>query len=60
NLSTAPALYLFGDSLLDGGNNNHLPTIAKVNYPPYGNNFPQGITGRFTNGKTIGDFVVYI
>ncbi|KAK6928037.1 GDSL lipase/esterase, partial [Dillenia turbinata] len=56
-LSSAPALYLFGDSLLDGGNNNHLPTIARVNYLPYGNNFPQGSTGRFTNGKTVGDFI---
>ncbi|KAK6919743.1 GDSL lipase/esterase [Dillenia turbinata] len=57
DLSTAPALYLFGDSLLDGGNNNYLPTVARVNYPPYGTHFPQGSTGRFTNGKTVGDFI---
>ncbi|WRX20009.1 GDSL lipase/esterase - like 10 [Theobroma cacao] len=31
----APALYVFGDSLFDSGNNNHLPTLAKANYPPY-------------------------
>ncbi|XP_031282242.1 GDSL esterase/lipase 7-like [Pistacia vera] len=53
----APALYVFGDSLLDSGNNNILPTIAKVNYLPYGANFPRGHTGRFTNGKTLADFV---
>ncbi|XP_044506789.1 GDSL esterase/lipase 7-like [Mangifera indica] len=53
----APALYVFGDSLLDSGNNNFLPTIAKVNYLPYGANFPQGPTGRFTNGKTVADFI---
>lgn len=53
----APALYVFGDSLLDSGNNNHLPTIARANYLPYGANFPWGNTGRFTDGKTVADFV---
>ncbi|KAJ0043234.1 hypothetical protein Pint_18914 [Pistacia integerrima] len=53
----APALYVFGDSLLDSGNNNLLPTIARANYSPYGANFPTGNTGRFTNGKTLADFV---
>ncbi|XP_020970367.1 GDSL esterase/lipase 7-like [Arachis ipaensis] len=53
----APALYLFGDSLLDSGNNNFLPTIAKANYLPYGSNFAIGPTGRFTNGRTVADFI---
>ncbi|XP_044506790.1 GDSL esterase/lipase 7-like [Mangifera indica] len=53
----APALYVFGDSLLDSGNNNLLPTIARANFLPYGANFPKGNTGRFTNGKTVADFV---
>lgn len=53
-----PALYVFGDSLFDGGNNNWLPTLAKANYPPYGQNFPKGqSTGRFTNGKLVVDFI---
>lgn len=53
-----PALYVFGDSLLDNGNNNLLPTLAKANYFPYGLNFPGGFpTGRFTNGKNLADFV---
>lgn len=57
----APALYVFGDSLLDSGNNNLLPTIARANFLPYGANFPKGNTGRFTNGKTVADFVgIYI
>ncbi|KAK6913414.1 GDSL lipase/esterase [Dillenia turbinata] len=60
DLPAASALYLFGDSLLDAGNNNYLPTIARVNYPPYGIDFPQGSTGRFTNGKTVGDFIDHI
>ncbi|GLT63428.1 hypothetical protein SLA2020_359930 [Shorea laevis] len=53
----APALYVFGDSLFDSGNNNFLPTLAKANYLPYGSNFDKGITGRFTNGRTLPDFV---
>ncbi|KAB1211410.1 GDSL esterase/lipase 7 [Morella rubra] len=53
----APALYVFGDSMFDSGNNNILPTIAKADFPPYGVNFAKGVTGRFTNGKTIADFI---
>ncbi|KAL3813511.1 hypothetical protein ACJIZ3_014779 [Penstemon smallii] len=53
----APALYVFGDSLFDSGNNNLLPTLAKANYAPYGMNFDKGPTGRFTNGKTVVDFI---
>ncbi|RZC47551.1 hypothetical protein C5167_040514 [Papaver somniferum] len=52
----APALYVFGDSLVDSGNNNYLQTLAKANYLPYGVDFPNGPTGRFTNGKTTVDF----
>ncbi|XP_043725904.1 GDSL esterase/lipase 7-like [Telopea speciosissima] len=52
-----PALYIFGDSLVDSGNNNQFPTSAKVNYLPYGIDFPNGPTGRFTNGKTSLDFI---
>ncbi|XP_043725906.1 GDSL esterase/lipase 7-like [Telopea speciosissima] len=53
----APALYIFGDSLTDSGNNNVLNTLAKVNYKPYGIDFPDGPTGRFTNGNTFVDFL---
>ncbi|CAI9752770.1 unnamed protein product [Fraxinus pennsylvanica] len=53
----APALYVFGDSLFDSGNNNLLLTLAKANYPPYGVNFDGGATGRFTDGKTIPDLI---
>ncbi|PIA63298.1 hypothetical protein AQUCO_00200963v1 [Aquilegia coerulea] len=55
--SLAPALYVFGDSLSESGNNNFLPTDAKANYTPYGMDVPSGATGRFTNGKTIIDFI---
>nr|GMD49831.1 GDSL esterase/lipase 7-like [Ipomoea batatas] len=53
----APALYVIGDSLLDSGNNNLLPTFARANFFPYGSVFAAGATGRFTNGKTVADFV---
>ncbi|KAI3764838.1 hypothetical protein L2E82_14855 [Cichorium intybus] len=52
-----PCYFIFGDSLVDSGNNNGLVTAAKANYPPYGIDFPQGVTGRFTNGLTIADII---
>ncbi|KAL8511742.1 hypothetical protein ACS0TY_018250 [Phlomoides rotata] len=53
-----PCMFVFGDSLFDNGNNNNLNTRAKVNYPPYGIDFPGGITtGRFSNGKNAPDFL---
>lgn len=51
------ALYIFGDSDLDNGNNNDKDTLAKANYPPYGIDYPKGTTGRFTNGLTIADYL---
>nr|GLL45918.1 GDSL esterase/lipase At1g29670-like [Ipomoea trifida] len=53
-----PCYFIFGDSLVDNGNNNNLSTKAKANYPPYGIDFPDGPTGRFTNGRNIADFLV--
>ncbi|KAJ0568586.1 putative triacylglycerol lipase [Helianthus annuus] len=55
---SVPAIIAFGDSLLDPGNNNRLMTFTKANFPPYGKDFVGGKpTGRFTNGKTLGDFL---
>ncbi|KAL7231888.1 hypothetical protein ACSBR2_010005 [Camellia fascicularis] len=54
------ASFLFGDSLVDAGNNNYLPTLSKADVPPNGIDFqPSGgnPTGRFTNGRTIGDII---
>ncbi|XP_061988034.1 GDSL esterase/lipase At1g71691-like [Rosa rugosa] len=50
-----PAMFIFGDSLIDNGNNNNLPSFAKANYPPYGIDFNGGPTGRFSNGYTMVD-----
>ncbi|GAV90052.1 Lipase_GDSL domain-containing protein [Cephalotus follicularis] len=54
------ASFIFGDSLVDAGNNNYLQTLSKANIPPNGIDFkPSGgnPTGRYTNGRTIGDIV---
>lgn len=53
----APALYVLGDSLVDNGNNNMLPTLARANYAPYNINFPTQPLGRFTDGRTVADFI---
>ncbi|KAB1214687.1 hypothetical protein CJ030_MR5G022136 [Morella rubra] len=54
------ASFIFGDSLVDAGNNNYLPTLSKANISPNGIDFKASggtPTGRYTNGRTIGDIV---
>ncbi|XP_029127037.1 GDSL esterase/lipase At5g08460 isoform X2 [Cajanus cajan] len=51
------AMFVFGDSLVDNGNNNYLITLAKANFNPYGIDFSEGPTGRFSNGKTVTDIL---
>uniref|UniRef100_M4EGE4 Uncharacterized protein n=2 Tax=Brassica campestris TaxID=3711 RepID=M4EGE4_BRACM len=58
NNTTIPALIVFGDSIMDTGNNNGLHTILKCNFPPYGKDFPGGYaTGRFSDGKVPSDLI---
>ncbi|KAL0856759.1 hypothetical protein Bca101_061913 [Brassica carinata] len=53
-----PALIVFGDSIMDTGNNNNLPTLLKSNFPPYGKDFPGGFaTGRFSDGRVPSDLI---
>lgn len=52
-----PCYFIFGDSLVDCGNNNDLETAAKANYEPYGMDFPTGVNGRFTNGLNVADLI---
>ncbi|CAD6205196.1 unnamed protein product [Miscanthus lutarioriparius] len=53
-----PALFLFGDSIVDTGNNNGIITTIRCNFAPYGQDFPgHNATGRFSNGKVPGDIV---
>ena len=54
------ASFIFGDSLVDAGNNNYLPTLSRANIRPNGIDFKASggnPTGRYTNGRTIGDIV---
>jgi hypothetical protein len=57
----SPALYMFGDSQLDVGNNNYVLTsqlLFKANHPRYGVDYPGGVaTGRFSNGRNLADFI---
>ncbi|KAL9325265.1 hypothetical protein ACSQ67_005910 [Phaseolus vulgaris] len=53
------AMYVFGDSTVDPGNNNFINSPFRSNFPPYGRDFVnQKPTGRFTNGKLGTDFIV--
>ncbi|GJN39388.1 hypothetical protein PR202_gb28502 [Eleusine coracana subsp. coracana] len=52
-------MYVFGDSLMDVGNNNYLPGngVSRANRPYYGKDYPSRIpTGRFSNGYNTADF----
>ncbi|CAD6242470.1 unnamed protein product [Miscanthus lutarioriparius] len=52
-----PALYVFGDSTVDVGNNQYLPGNTALQFP-YGIDFPHSRpTGRFSNGYNVADFV---
>ncbi|EER94970.1 GDSL esterase/lipase At4g16230 [Sorghum bicolor] len=53
-----PANFIFGDSLVDAGNNNYIVSLSKANYPPNGIDFfGHQPTGRYTNGRTIIDIL---
>ncbi|KAE8711622.1 GDSL esterase/lipase [Hibiscus syriacus] len=57
-VEAARAFFVFGDSLVDNGNNNYLATTARADSPPYGIDTPsRRPTGRFSNGKNIPDFI---
>ncbi|CAL9113128.1 GDSL esterase/lipase At2g23540-like [Musa acuminata AAA Group] len=54
------ASFVFGDSLVDAGNNNYLPSLSKADLRPNGIDFAASggqPTGRFTNGRTIADII---
>uniref|UniRef100_A0A5B6YNJ7 Uncharacterized protein n=1 Tax=Davidia involucrata TaxID=16924 RepID=A0A5B6YNJ7_DAVIN len=54
----ARAFFVFGDSLVDNGNNNYLVTYARADAPPYGIDYPtHRPTGRFSNGFNIPDLI---
>nr|AEY85024.1 zinc finger protein [Cajanus cajan] len=54
----ARAFFVFGDSLVDSGNNDYLPTTARADSPPYGTDYPtHRPTGRFSNGYNLPDLI---
>uniref|UniRef100_A0A1J3HXH6 GDSL esterase/lipase n=1 Tax=Noccaea caerulescens TaxID=107243 RepID=A0A1J3HXH6_NOCCA len=57
--TTSLVTYIFGDSLTEVGNNNYMQySLARSDFPWYGIDFSGGkATGRFTNGRTIGDII---
>ncbi|XP_057966224.1 GDSL esterase/lipase At5g33370-like [Malania oleifera] len=57
-VEAARAFFVFGDSLVDSGNNNYLATTARADSPPYGIDYPtHRPTGRFSNGLNIPDII---
>ncbi|XP_055829178.1 GDSL lipase-like isoform X2 [Solanum dulcamara] len=56
---TQAALFVFGDSLFDPGNNNYINTTTEyqANWCPYGESFFNYPTGRFSDGRLIPDFI---
>ncbi|CAK8571682.1 unnamed protein product [Lathyrus sativus] len=56
--ATTRAFFVFGDSLVDNGNNNYLATTARADSPPYGIDYPtHRPTGRFSNGVNLPDLM---
>uniref|UniRef100_A0A0D3APU0 GDSL esterase/lipase n=1 Tax=Brassica oleracea var. oleracea TaxID=109376 RepID=A0A0D3APU0_BRAOL len=53
-----PAIFTFGDSIFDAGNNHfNKNCTAQADFPPYGSSFFHQPTERFTNGRTVADFI---
>ncbi|XP_021294877.1 GDSL esterase/lipase At4g16230-like [Herrania umbratica] len=51
------AIFVFGDSLVEAGNNYYINTIAKPGYPN-GIDFAKGSpSGRYTNARTVADII---
>ena len=53
------AIFIFGDSLFDPGNNNYINTGPgfQANFWPYGESYFNPPSGRFSNGRLISDFI---
>jgi hypothetical protein len=53
------ALFIFGDSFFDAGNNNYINTSTDYQYNvwPYGETFFKYPTGRPSDGRLIPDFI---
>ncbi|MBA0858597.1 hypothetical protein Goshw_028530, partial [Gossypium schwendimanii] len=47
-----PTIFIFGDSIVDVGNNNYINTLAKAMFPNGIDFCKNCLSGRFTNGRT--------
>ncbi|KAJ8747688.1 hypothetical protein K2173_011486 [Erythroxylum novogranatense] len=55
---SARAIFIFGDSIFDAGNNHFNKNCsAQTDFPHYGSSFFHHPIGRFTNGRTVADFI---
>ncbi|KFK34783.1 hypothetical protein AALP_AA5G193200 [Arabis alpina] len=56
------ALFVFGDSVFDVGNNNYIDTISsyRSNIRPYGQTTFKFPTGRVSDGRLIPDFIAWL
>lgn len=59
NAKGVQTVYIFGDSTMDVGTNNHLKgSTATANNPYYGIDYPNSkCTGRFSNGYNTADYI---
>lgn len=56
--ASASCIFIFGDSLVDTGNNNYITTLARADIWFNGIDFANRLpTGRFCNGRTVPDFL---
>ncbi|XWS12208.1 hypothetical protein CRYUN_Cryun37aG0070200 [Craigia yunnanensis] len=51
------ALFIFGDSIFDSGNNNYINTTTQANYQPYGRTYIKYPSGRFSDGLIIPEII---
>lgn len=57
-VNSVQAIFVFGDSTSDPGNNNYIRTPFKSDFAPYGRDLPDHVaTGRFSNGRLSTDFI---
>lgn len=58
NTTVVSGIFTFGDSIFDAGNNHFNKNCsAQADFAPYGSSFFHYPTGRFTNGRTVADFI---
>ena len=58
SVSGSSCIFIFGDSLVDTGNNNYITMLARADIWYNGIDFANGFpTGKFCNGRTALDYL---